>query len=262
MSALPTVFVSHGPPTLALERHPVVDFLRGAAAGWPRPNAILCVSAHWETEVPAVSSAPAPVTVHDFYGFPEPLYRLRYPAPGAPDLTARVAQLLAAGGFAAARDADQGLDHGAWVPLLLMYADAAIPVAQLAIQHHLGPHHHLALGRALAPLRDEGVLILASGNTTHNLRDALQHLRGASAEPPAPPSWALAFDAWVNAAVERGDRAALADYRTQAPHAAMAHPRDEHYLPLLVAAGAGGRGRVLHTSFMLGSLSMGAYAFD
>ena len=262
MSPLPTVFVSHGPPTLTLERHPVVDFLRGAAAGWAQPKAILCVSAHWETEAPAVSSAPAPATVHDFYGFPEPLYRLRYPAPGAPDLAARIAQLLGTGGFAAALDPDQGLDHGAWVPLLLLYPDAAIPVAQLSIQHHLGPHHHLALGRALAPLRDEGVLILASGNTTHNLRDALQHLRGAAAEPPAPPPWALAFDAWVNAAVAQGDHAALADYRARAPHAAMAHPRDEHFLPLLVAAGAGGRGRVLHSSFMLGSLSMGAYAFD
>jgi 4,5-DOPA dioxygenase extradiol len=262
MSSLPTVFVSHGPPTLALERHPVVDFLRGAAAGWPQPKAILCVSAHWETEAPAISGASAPATVHDFYGFPEPLYRLRYPAPGAPDLAARVARLLTDDGLPCTRDPAQGLDHGAWVPLLLMYPAAAVPVAQLAIQHRLGPHHHLALGRALAPLRGEGILILASGNTTHNLRDALQHLRGPSAAPPAPPPWALAFDAWVNAAVERGDHAALADYRAQAPHAAMAHPRDEHFLPLLVAAGAGGRGRVLHTSFMLGSLSMGAYAFE
>ena len=200
------------------------------------------------------------MTVHDFYGFPDALYQMRYRAPGAPDHAALVAVLLREKGFACDEDPGQGLDHGAVIPLQLMYPDAGVPVAQFGVQYARGAEHHVALGRALRPLRDEGVLILESGNTTHNLRDALANMR--SRYEPLPPDWARAFGAWVSARVEANDSSALANYRTLAPHAVIAHPRDEHFLPLLVAASAadGDPSRTLHASYLLGSLSMSAYA--
>lgn len=263
MTVLPSLFLSHGSPMIALKDSPARRFLCGIGEAFGRPNAILCVSAHWETAGPAVSSATRPETVHDFGGFPEALHRLRYPAPGAPALAARVAELLAAAGFDCALDPDQGLDHGAWVPLSLAYPEADVPVAQLSIQHHLGPAHHLAVGRALAPLCAEGVLVLGSGSLTHNLHDTAMRRRQGLAEGVPPPAWAAEFEAWAVARVEAGDVGALAGYRAMAPHAELAHPRDEHFLPLLAAAGAGGTpGRTLHRSFEAGSLSMAAFAFD
>jgi 4,5-DOPA dioxygenase extradiol len=257
---LPALFVSHGAPTLILSDAPARDFLAQLASVVERPKEVLCVSAHWETEKPAASTVARPETIHDFYGFPEELYRLRYDAPGAPDLATRATALLSAAGIAAETDAARGLDHGAWVPMLLGWPEADIPVTQLSIQHPLGPAHHLAVGRALRPLREEGVLILASGSATHNLREL--H-RGAA---PIPPSaWASAFADWLAQKIEAGDRAALTDYRRQAPNAARAHPRDEHFLPLFVALGAGQDdrpGRRLHRSWTFGGLAMDAYAFD
>ncbi len=208
-----------------------------------------------------VSAAAEPETIHDFYGFPEPLYQLRYPAPGAPDLAQRVVELLAGGDLPCAVSGGRGLDHGAWVPLMLMYPDADVPVIQLSVQPDRGPAAHLELGRALAPLRDEGVLVLASGGAVHNL----SHFRPGSTEVA---DWARRFDDWLAAAVEAGDGEALVDYRSASADGAMAHPRDEHYLPLLVALGAGGhgakggaKGRVLHRGFMDGDLSMAAFQF-
>jgi 4,5-DOPA dioxygenase extradiol len=264
MADLPSIFVSHGAPTLALSPEPARDFLAGLGAALGRPKAILCASAHWETPEPAVSAAERPETVHDFYGFPEPLYRLRYPAPGAPALAARVVELLAAAGLPCARDPAQGLDHGAWVPLLLMYPAADIPVAQISIQmppaREAGPAHHLALGRALAALRQEGVLVLGSGGATHNLGE----FRGQPPEAPPAPH-VRAFDAWLAQAAEAGDEAALLDYARRAPEARRIHPREEHILPFFVAFGAGGRGakgRRLHASYSHGVLSMAAFAFE
>jgi len=252
------IFVSHGAPTLILEPVAARSFMQALGAGRPRPAAILAVSAHWETGTPRVSRAEHPETIHDFGGFAPELYRLRYPAPGAPALAGRVVELLTAAGFDAAEDPARGLDHGAWVPLMLMRPEADVPVAQLSIQPALGAEHHLRLGAALAPLAAEGVLVLGSGSAVHNL--------GALAwnRQDAPESWAVEFDAWLADAVARGDRAALADYRRRAPHAVQAHPRDEHLLPLLVAFGAGGagvKGRRLHGSFTHGNLSMAAYEF-
>jgi 4,5-DOPA dioxygenase extradiol len=262
MVSLPSVFIGHGAPTTALDRDPTHEFLKGLGQKLERPDAILCVSAHWESERPAASTATAPETIYDFYGFPEPLYQLRYPAPGAPELAARAAELLGGAGLACDLEPDQGLDHGAWIPLLLMYPDADVPVAQLSIQHHLGPAHHLAMGRALAPLRDGGVLILGSGNVTHNLQDAIGRLRGGSGAGDPPPEWAVAFDGWVAERVAEGAVDDLADYRARAPFAEVAHPRDEHFLPLFVVAGAGGgAGRQIHAHFALSSLSMAAFAF-
>ena len=255
---LPAVFVSHGAPTLAIEENATTEFLRRLGAELGRPEAILCASAHWNTGVPAVSAAESPETIHDFGGFPEELYRIRYPAKGAPALAAQVETLLGGAGFGCSVSPGRGLDHGAWVPLRLMYPRAEVPVAQLSIQPRLGTEHHFRLGRALAPLREEGVLVLATGSVTHNLSRL-----GTGAEPP---EWAREFDEWLFRKITGGAREELLDYRRLAPHAALAHPTDEHLLPLFVAmgAGAGGdgaAGRNLHRGWTLGSLSMAAYSF-
>ncbi|MFI5001504.1 MAG: DODA-type extradiol aromatic ring-opening family dioxygenase [Reyranellales bacterium] len=252
--SMPTVFVSHGSPTLILEDRPARAFLASLGSLLPRPKAIVSVSAHWDTEKPAVSLAAKPETIHDFYGFPEALYRLRYDAPGAPALAERVARLTGAG-----HDHHRGLDHGAWVPAMLAWPEADIPIFQLSVQPHLDPAHHIALGRKLSALRDEDILVMGSGSATHNLRALV---RGGRESEPEP--WAAEFDDWLAETVEKGDEAALAGYRTGAPNARMAHPTDEHFLPLHVAygaAGEGARGRALHRSFSLGNLSMAAYAF-
>jgi 4,5-DOPA dioxygenase extradiol len=252
--SMPALFVSHGSPTLILEDVPARAFLATLGQQVPRPKAIVAVSAHWNTDKPTVSLAARPETIHDFYGFPDALYRLHYDAPGAPALAARVAELTSA-----QRDPAYGLDHGAWVPAMLGWPEADIPIFQLSVQPHSSPAHHIALGRKLAPLREEGVLILGSGSTTHNLRRLVRGGPGAKPEP-----WAVAFDDWLAETLEKGDEVALADYRTRAPNAREAHPTDEHFLPIHVAfgaAGEGAHGRALHRSFTLGNLSMASYAF-
>ena len=251
--SMPTIFVSHGAPTLILSDAPARTFLTGLSQQIPRPTAIVAVSAHWDTDVPVVSVARKPDTIHDFYGFPEALYQLRYAAPGAPALAEKVAKLTGA-----AHD-HRGLDHGAWVPAMLAWPEADIPIFQLSVQPALSPAHHIALGRELASLREEGILVMGSGSAIHNLR-ALVRSEGAS----EPEPWAQAFDDWMADTLEKGDEPALADYRARAPYAREAHPTEEHLLPLHVAygaAGEGARGRALHRSFTLGNLSMAAYAF-
>lgn len=253
---LPSVFVSHGAPTLALEENDTVEFLRALGAELGRPRAILCVSAHWATSVPTLSTAERPETIHDFGGFPAELYRVRYDAPGAPTLAARAAELLSAAGVDSELSNERGLDHGAWVPLRLMYPSADVPVTQLSVQPRAGAAEHFRIGRALAPLRREGVLILSTGGATHNL---YQLGRGSDA-----PDWAASFDEWLDEKIRAGAYKELLDYRRLAPHAELAHPTDEHLLPLFVAAGAGrleAPGRSLHRGWTHGSLSMAAYAF-
>ena len=269
MDGFPSVFVSHGAPTLIREPDsPARAFLSrlGQDLGQDldrdenRPRAVLCITAHWETESPTVSATLSPETIHDFYGFPQELYDLSYGAPGAPELAARTRYLLNGAGLDCAIDAGRGLDHGAWVPLMLMYPQADIPVVQLSVQTLQGPRAHVRLGRALAPLRREGVLVLASGGAVHNLTD-YRHGEG----DPAP--WATGFEDWLVDVVTRGAVDEAARYRTLCPHGAKAHPRDEHFLPLLVAMGAGigpqeGTGRVLYRGFEHGGLSMAAFAFS
>jgi 4,5-DOPA dioxygenase extradiol len=254
---LPAVFVSHGAPTLAIEENDTTEFLKGLGPKLGRPDAILCVSAHWNTSVPSVSASPQPETIHDFGGFPEELYRIRYPAKGAPALAARVAALLGGAGIECDVSPARGLDHGAWVPLRLMYPDADVPVTQLSIQPRKDPAYHLGLGRALAPLHDEGVLLLATGSVTHNL--------SRIAQGGEPPAWALEFDEWLDGKITWGAYEELLEYRRLAPHAQIAHPTDEHLLPLFVALGAGvdkaRGGRSLHRGWTHGSLSMAAYSF-
>ena len=260
MTRLPALFVSHGAPTLALEPGPTRGFLAQLGAGFERPKSILLISAHWETAAPAISRALKPETIHDFYGFPEALYAMRYPAPGAPELAVRAAALIAESGFAASTNEDRGLDHGAWVPLMLMYPEADIPVTQISVQSRLGPEHHWRLGEALRPLRDEGVLIIASGSVTHNLQEFGRHHYDSP-----PPSWVSEFNDWLHDRVLSMDQAALVGYRTLAPQAVRNHPGEEHLLPLFTAAGAatpGIRPQRVHDAFTYGVIGMDAYRFD
>jgi 4,5-DOPA dioxygenase extradiol len=260
MTRFPSLFVSHGAPTLALERRGAADFLRGYGETLGRPEAILVVSAHWETDTPTVGVSPAPGTIHDFRGFPQALYQIRYPAPGAPLVAEEAARLIeAASGLAVRRDPNRGLDHGAWVPLSLMYPAADIPVAQLSILGRGGPAAHLALGEAIRPLRDAGVLVLASGSATHNLYE----FRGQDHDAPAP-DWVSGFADWLARAIQEGRGADLVNYRKLAPFAERNHPTEEHLLPLHVALGAASPGAVgerVHSSHAHGVLAMDVHAF-
>jgi 4,5-DOPA dioxygenase extradiol len=257
MSAkLPSLFVSHGAPTLPLETaDPTHVFLRRLGTSIGRPQAILMVSAHWDTPVATVTTAAQPATIHDFYGFPPELYALRYAAPGAPALAHDVMGLLQAAGISARSDAERGLDHGAWVPLTLMYPAADIPVVQLSLQTPAGATHHLRIGEALRPLRERGVLLIGSGGATHNLREFFRPSAGGDF------SYAAEFTDWLAKTLEDRDLDSLVHYRGLAPSAVRAHPSEEHLLPLFAAVGAGGTSAMrLHKS-MTGSLAMDAYQF-
>lgn len=252
------LFLSHGAPTLPFEDVAARRFLEGLAATMPRPRAILMVSAHWETRTPTVNAVARNDTIHDFRGFPQELYNLDYPAPGDPDLAERVVDLLGTAGLPVAVDHSRGLDHGAWVPLKLAWPQADIPVVQLSVQSHLGPGHHLELGRALAPLTEEGVLIIGSGSFTHDLSS----WRGQAGM--AEPDWVTDFADWFDVALADGRTCDLLAYRRLAPNAARNHPTEEHLLPLFVALGAAGPeapAHHLHASNTYGVLRMDAYAF-
>lgn len=259
MYPLPSLFVSHGAPTIALDDSLAHRFLEKLADVVPAPRAILVVSAHWETNAPMVSDAEKPEMIYDFYGFPQPLYDLDYPAPGAPAVGRHAARLIEGAGLGPVMSETRGFDHGVWVPLLLGYPAADIPVGQLSIQLHKGPAYHFRLGKALRKLRGEGVLILASGNLTHNLGE----FRGRALDGPAP-EWVQVFDAWMSWAIAEGRTQDLLNYRTRAPEAVRNHPTEEHLLPLFVAMGAGGDdepGRHLHKSYSYGVLAMDAFSF-
>ncbi len=256
MARMPALFVSHGSPNLPFENHGAVPFLRSLARRLPKPRAVAVISAHWTTCVATVSTAALPATIHDFAGFSDRLYRLRYAAPGAPEVALRSFDLLRQALPSACQNPERGLDHGAWVPLLLMYPEAEIPCFQISLQPRLGTAGAYALGAALAPLREEGVLLLGSGSIVHNLRE-LSHEEGK------PPSWALAFEAWIGARLEEQDTASLIRYRELAPAAERALPTEEHLLPLLAVHGAscGEPAQPLYRGFVHGSLSMSAYGF-
>jgi 4,5-DOPA dioxygenase extradiol len=224
---LPAIFAAHGAPVL-LDDPVWVRELAGWAKALPRPKSVLMISAHWE-ERPATLGATRTVPlVYDFYGFPEQYYRQRYPCPGAPGLAARVRDLLGSQGIDCADDPARGLDHGAYIPLVAMYPAADVPVLQVSMPR-LDAAELFALGRALAPLRDEGVLVFGSGFLTHNMAYAFR---------PGIPQWARDFDAWAADALSRLDVDALVHFRTRAPAARTALPTWEHYAPVLVAAGA------------------------
>ncbi|WP_236236171.1 DODA-type extradiol aromatic ring-opening family dioxygenase [Pseudomonas faucium] len=253
---LPSLYISHGSPMLALQPGASGPALARLANALPRPKAIVVVSAHWESRELLVTGSPTPETWHDFHGFPAALYAVQYPAPGQPQLAADISARLNAAGLPARLDAQRPFDHGAWVPMSLMYPDASIPMVQVSLPSHLGPALQLKVGQALAGLRDEGVLLVGSGSITHNLGELDWHAGPEVIEP-----WALAFRDWVVEKLGEDDQAALLGFKQQAPFALRNHPSDEHFLPLFFALGAGGKFAIVHQGFTLGALGMDIYRF-
>jgi len=218
---MPALFLGHGSPMNAIEDNEFHRAWRALGQRLPRPRAVLCVSAHWETRGVYAGAAASPETIHDFYGFPQALFDVQYGAPGDPALARRAAQLAGA-----QQDPDRGLDHGAWGVLIAMYPDASVPVVQLSLDTTQPGAFHYALAKKLAPLRDEGILVVGSGNIVHNL--------GVWRPGDGRPyDWALRFDAEVRRRIDAGEHAGLADYASLGPDARMSVPTPEHYLPLL-----------------------------
>ena len=252
----PSLFISHGSPMLALEPGDSGPALARLAAEMPRPRAIVIVSAHWESQELLVNANPQPETWHDFGGFPAALFAVQYPAPGLPELSGEVVSLLSAAGLSARTHNQRPFDHGVWVPLSLMYPNADIPVVQVSLPSREGPALQTQVGKALASLREQGVLIIGSGSIIHNLRELDWHAGPDSVEP-----WAKAFRDWMIEKLASNDEIALHDYRAQAPNAVRNHPSDEHLLPLYFARGAGGEFSVAHKGFTMGALGMDIYRF-
>jgi 4,5-DOPA dioxygenase extradiol len=255
---MPVVFISHGAPDALLKAPDAVACWREIGQRLPEPSAILVISAHWEARLPTASLSGAPETIHDFSGFSPELKSMQYPAPGAPALAERVVVLLGRAGIAAELHPSRGLDHGAWVPLSAMYPQATVPVTQLSLIRNGSPTQHFALGQALATLRDEGVLIVATGAITHNF--GWLNWRASADQPPVPQ--ARAFADWVAAQLDAPDAPALLDYRA-APHGAESHPSEDHFLPLFVAWGAAGDDapRRYQPRFSYGGLAMDTYVW-
>lgn len=259
MRKLPTLFLSHGSPMHAVNAGVAGEVWAAMAKQLPTPKAVLMVTAHWETNLPMLSGNAKPSMIYDFGGFPEALYKIRYAAAGAPDIAARAQQLLKEAGITAGIDGCRGFDHGTWVPLLKMYPDAEVPVVQLSVQPAMSPYHHYQVGRALAPMTKEGVLIVGSGHLTHNLRDWMQ-----SRGQPGRAAYAEQFQQWVYERLAAHDVDALTRYRQAAPEAARAHPTEEHFLPLFVALGAAGdeaKPERLFDGFEGNALAMDVYRF-
>jgi 4,5-DOPA dioxygenase extradiol len=257
MSRLPSVFISHGAPTFALEPGVAGPALTALGRKLPRPEAVLVVSPHWMTTAPLVGTTTRPRTIHDFGGFDPALYEMTYPVAGHPALARRAAALLAAAGWQSREDDQRGLDHGAWVPLMHLYPAADVPVFQVSLPGRLDGAQAFALGQALAPLSDEGVLVIGSGSLTHNLYE-IQPGNSAAA------TYATEFVQWVRDAVTRRDWGAVQRTMESAPHARRAHPTTEHLLPLMVAAGASGSPTavdVIDGGITYGVLSMESYVF-
>jgi len=244
MKRMPSVYVPHGggpwpfvdlgPFVARDECTALADYLAAIPGQLPqRPVAMVVVSAHWEAPVPTVMTSPRPPMLYDYYGFPPEAYRIAWPAPGDPQLAARVRGLLEAAGFATAEDPDRGYDHGTFVPLKVAFPDADVPTIQLSLEQGLDPTRHLSIGKALAPLRDEGVLLVGSGMSYHDLRSL--------GRPSAVPH-SIAFDDWLRRTVvaEPAERDEALVRWSAAPSARQAHPREEHLLPLMVVAGAAG----------------------
>jgi 4,5-DOPA dioxygenase extradiol len=253
LEPFPSLFVSHGAPTYALQ--PGLAGARLAALGraLPRPVALLVVSPHWMTREPRVTLSARPPTIHDFRGFAPALYDIRYPAEGHPLLAARAVEMLREAGWPASADPERGLDHGAWVPLVHLYPRAEVPVFQVSMPARLDPESAFDLGRALAPLAGDGVLIVGSGSLTHNLYEV-------RVDQGPGEAYAAEFAHWIRDAVASGDQARLLRALEIAPHAHRAHPTAEHYLPLLVAAGAAPK--ALPTTLIEGGITYGVLAMD
>lgn len=255
-SHISPAFLAHGAPTLALDDTAASRFLKSFSAGQPKPEAIVILSAHWETPGLRLSAPGRLRTYHDFYGFPKPLYEIQYPAYADEDHVDEVAKLLEAAGYDVELDSEWGLDHGAWVPLSLAFPEADIPVIALSLPDGSTPETLYRLGQTLAPLKDRGILVVGSGSTTHNLRQ----IRPQGSEPP---SWATGFDKWLDEGLATGSADYFKDLAS-APDFRLNHPTEEHLLPLFFAFGAGGpdaKPELLHRSYEYGSISMSYFRF-
>lgn len=264
MATMPSLFISHGGPNVVSDDSEARDFLRGLPTHLPRPKAIVIVSAHFETDGVSVVTDPAPGMIYDFGGFAPELYRMIYPAPGEPVLAERVFRLLSDAGLDPRRIERRGYDHGTWTPLILAWPEADIPVVQVSIDPDRDAAWHFALGRALAPLRGEGVLVIGSGHITHNLRALIPLIRGGAPADPGLADKVDAFVSWFAARITAGDVDALLDWKHRAPFPRENHPTDEHLMPIFVALGAGGvetPARRVHASRQFGVFAWDAYLF-
>lgn len=264
MTTMPSLFISHGGPNIVTDPSEARDYLEGLSGLLPRPKAIVIVSAHFETQGVTVVTDPAPGMIYDFGGFAPELYKMVYPAKGDAALAERVIGLLDAAGLAPCSLGRRGYDHGTWTPLKLAFPAADIPVVQVSIDPDRDARWHFALGRALAPLREEAVLLIGSGHITHNLRAVFSVMRGGAKPDPEMGAKVAAFVDWFADRIEAGDVEALLDWKRLAPFPAENHPTDEHLMPIFFALGAGGdrpRGERVHASRQMGCFAFDSYLF-
>jgi 4,5-DOPA dioxygenase extradiol len=264
MQTFPTLFISHGGPDIVITDTAARHALEGLSDRIGRPKAIVLVSAHFETQGVTVVTDPKPEMIYDFRGFPAELYEMVYPAPGSPELAGRVIALLDAAGLAPTVIGRRGYDHGAWTPLMLAFPGADIPVVQVSIDPDRDAAWHHRLGEALAPLRDDGILLVGSGHITHNLKALFGVIRGGAAPDPELARRIDAFVEWFAERLEAGDREAVLDWKSRAPFPADNHPTDEHLMPIFFALGAAGpasRGERIHHSTSHGMFVSDFYAF-
>ena len=265
MAAIPSLFISHGGPNIVISDTAARRYLETLSTLIPAPAAIVVVSAHFETEGVAVVTDPAPGMIYDFGGFPQQLYELQYPAPGDPELAEEVFALLDEAGLQPKRVANRGYDHGTWTPLLLAFPNADIPVVQVSIDPSRDAEWHYRLGRALSPLREQGVLLIGSGHITHNLSAFFSIVRKGEAADPALPGKVAAFTGWFAEKLAAGDTEALLAWKERAPFAGDNHPTDEHLMPIFFAYGAGGDGAQAsraHDSVEHGFFANDSYLFQ
>jgi 4,5-DOPA dioxygenase extradiol len=265
MSSTPTLFISHGGPNIVISDTAARHYLEGLSGILPKPRAIVISSAHFETDGVTVVTDPSPEMIYDFRGFAPELYEMVYPAPGDPSLAGQVFGLLDKAGLSPARAERRGYDHGTWTPLKLAYPAADIPVVQVSIDPARDAAWHHGVGRALAPLRDEGVLLIGSGHITHNLRAFFSVMREGAEPDPTLAGKVKAFTDWFERTLAAGDTAALLDWKKRAPFPAENHPTDEHLMPIFFAYGAAGdgaHGRRVHDSVNHGFFANDSYLFQ
>lgn len=258
MAKLPAYFLSHGSPDLLIREAPAAIFLKDLSIPVKTARAILVISAHWETDIPSITGNQKPETIHDFYGFPQELYDIRYQVNGSREIAQEICDMLQEHNINAKIDKERGLDHGAWMPLCLAVPNCNIPVLQLSIQPHESAEYHYNIGKALRMFRDNGIIIIASGNITHNIRAALQ------GNQEDGQKYAEAFDEWINNALTKRIDDDLLHWKQKAPHAKWNHPTDDHILPLFVILGASEseQAKRIHQSYDYNVLSMASYVLS
>lgn len=237
---IPSIFISHGAPTIVMEASPARDYLASLGEQIDRPKAIVVMSAHFEASGPTVVADPAPEMIYDFGGFPDEMYRMVYPAPGEPALARRVAGMMEQAGLKTTVLDKRGFDHGTWTPMMLAYPDAEVPIVQIAVDPNRDANYHYEIGKALAPLAEEGILLVGTGHITHNLRAVFSIMRSGEAADPEMVKKVDAFTGWFAEKFSENDTRAILNWKEHAPFAAENHPTDEHLMPLFFAYGAGG----------------------